>query len=166
MSVLAHWPATTCAVFVCFAGDEPCSSSRPVCQSGLCLYSQRTLWLPGDTRTPTQGKGTLSHDQRRLCINIAFFKFLFFFFWFCTFRPLRWFHWLEGAGGCQQQPQEESIPRGQCWVSAEVRGNEAIMWLHLMDYVVWVTNNWRNMKQNILLFVVQADPWSSCGESF
>ncbi len=116
MSVFPHVMAVhdNSALFVYCAGDEPCSSSS-VSQFGPSLYSQRTLWLPGDTCTSTQGEGTLLHSQMRLC-NIAVASFL-------TFHPLRWFHWLEGAGGRQQQPQEESIPRDQCWVSAEVRGN-------------------------------------------
>lgn len=72
------------------------------------------------------------------------------------FHPLRWFHWLEGAGGRQQQPQEESISRGQCWVSAEVRVNQAIMLIpeivgSLMDHEVWISRNVRNMKLCCLL---------------
>lgn len=100
-------------VGVCCAGDEPRGSSH-VSRSGVCLCSQRKLWLPGGSCTSAQWEGNLLYRQM-LVFNTAVGQFL-------TFYPLCYFHRLEGAGGRQQQPQEESIPRVQCWVSAEVSG--------------------------------------------
>lgn len=101
-------------VFMSCAGDESCGCS-PISQAGFCLYSQRKLQLPGDACTSAQGEGTLLHSEMTLC-DKALGSFL-------TFHVLYLFNWLEGSGGCQQQPQEEYVPRGQCWISAEVRGN-------------------------------------------